>query len=255
MSIRGLRHAFIALAAGFGAVALAEQTPQPQTYTMTLTSRLTLESMFSGAPTLLRVYRVGTREIADAMLAPQAGKTQGVHVRRWFNLQEHKVYTLDMISKSCSWMRYTPALMPVNYDPMAMPSFTAADLKRLNQPDTPRESVNGMPARILELTSEAGKSKFWLSEQGNYPLKVQMMGPDGKPMVVVEVKELHFDKTADALLNAPATCTEQASGVWDENGINASAETTIEVKGSGSADLKTGKTQGEATVKSGNQPR
>lgn len=223
------------------------QTPVPprQEYSVVVSSRATLESMFSGVPSDVKVYRIGSREEVDAEIPAQNGQPE-VRIRRWFDLDSHRVYTIDFVRRSCSWMTYTPAGMAENYDPLAVPQPSPADLAKLSQ--APLEPVNGIPARVLLSKSEMGKTKTWYAVNGNFPLRMEVTGADGKPTVLLEVKYLRFGNVPPAMMNLPPRCDTQAQGVWDENGISAHAETTIDVNASGSADLKTGKTTGSATV-------
>jgi len=69
--------------------------------------------------------------------------------------------------------------------------------------------------------------------------------------VMLEVKDLRFEKPAAALLAAPANCSAQTQGEWTAEGMHIHFETNIDAHGSRQVDLKTGKTTGDATVKSG----
>jgi hypothetical protein len=73
--------------------------------------------------------------------------------------------------------------------------------------------------------------------------------------VLLEVKELSFEKPAAALVAAPANCSAQAQGEWTAEGMHIHFDTSIEAHGSGQVDLKTGKATGDATVKSGSRQR
>jgi hypothetical protein len=92
------------------------------------------------------------------------------------------------------------------------------------------------------------------AENGNYPIKVVMTFPGAPPMVMIEVKQLRFEKPDAALLAPPANCTAQTQGEWSATGMSGHFEMHVEAQGSGSIDLKTGKATGDATVKSGGQP-
>jgi hypothetical protein len=115
--------------------------------------------------------------------------------------------------------------------------------------------VNGIAAKLSEISSDQGKSSIWAAVNGNYPLKAVLTLPGAQPVLMLEVKELHFVKPDIALLTPPANCTVQAQGEWTEVGMSAHSETTIDAHGSGEVDLKTGKATGDAKVKSGSKPR
>jgi hypothetical protein len=215
---------------------------------------MALEAMFSNASAEVKVFRFGPREYVDVTVgAPPAPKA--VHARHWFDLVAHKAYTLDTANNTCSWMSYTAPAMPAMYDPLAVPVPSAEELAAFNKKVVRRENVNGIAAGLIENSSDQGKSSIWFAVNGNYPLKVVMSFPGASPVTMLEVKELRFEKPDPALLAPPANCTTQAQGEWTAHGISAHGETTIEVQGSGDADLKTGKATGDATDKSGSQPR
>jgi len=230
------------------------QTAVPQSYTLTATSSMALEAMFANAAAEVKVSRFGPREYVDVTVeAPPTSKA--VHARHWFDLVAHKVYTLDVVANTCSWMSFTAPDMPTMYDPVASPAPSAEELAAFNKKVVRRENVNGIAAGLIENSNDQGKSSMWFAVNGNYPLKVVMTFPGASPLLMLEVKQLRFEKPDLALLAPPVNCSTQAQGEWTAHGISAHGETTIEVQGSGDADLKTGKTTGNATVKSGNKPR
>jgi hypothetical protein len=215
---------------------------------------MALEAMFSNAPSEVKLSRFGPREYVDVSVgAPPAAKA--VHARHWFDLVTHKAYTLDTANNTCSWMSYTAPTMPAMYDPLATPAPSVEELAEFKKKVVRRENVNGIAAGLIENSSDQGKSSIWLAVNGNYPLKVVMTFPGASPLLMLEVKELRFEKPDLALLVPPANCTTQAQGEWTAQGISAHGETTVEVQGSGEADLKTGETTGNATEKAGSQPR
>ena len=250
MDARVIRFIPLAVAGGLLVPLLPAQSSVPQSYTLTSSSSLALEAM-SGNPVEAKVSRFGPREFVDVTVAPQAGHSKAIHARHWFDLVAHKVYTLDVIQNTCSWMTYTAADMPNMYDPIATPAPSAEELATLNKNIVRRENVNGIAANLTESTSDQGKSRIWVAVNGNYPVKVEMTFLGAQPMVMLEVKELRFEKPAAALLAAPANCTAQAQGEWTAEGMHVHFETSIDAHGSGQVDLKTGKTTGDATVKSG----
>jgi len=74
-------------------------------------------------------------------------------------------------------------------------------------------------------------------------------------MLMLEVKQLRFEKPPAALFTPPANCPTQAKGEWSATSISSHFETNIDAQGSGSLDLGTGKTTGDATVKSSTKPK
>jgi hypothetical protein len=140
------------------------------------------------------------------------------------------------------------------YDPVATPQPSAEDLATFNRNVVRQESVNGIAAKLTENSSDQGKSRMWIAVNGNYPVKAEMTFPGAQPMVMLEVKQLRFEKPAAALFTPPANCVTQAQGEWSATSISSHFETNIEAHGSGSVDLKTGKTTGNATAKSSTPP-
>jgi len=245
---------FQALAISLLTSFLHAQTTVPQSYTLTVSSGMALEAMSTGSAVEARVSRFGPREFVDVTAGVPTG-SKAIHVRHWFDLVTHKVYTLDLARNTCSWMSFTAPDMPTMYDPVASPAPSAEELAAFNKKVVRRENVNGIAAGLIENSNDQGKSSMWFAVNGNYPLKVVMTFPGASPLLMLEVKQLRFEKPDLALLAPPVNCSTQAQGEWTAHGISAHGETTIEVQGSGDADLKTGKTTGNATVKSGNKPR
>jgi hypothetical protein len=252
MQAQDFRTPFAALVVLLLAPLLPAQTTVPQSYTLTDSTAMALESMSTGSAVEAKVSRFGPREFVDVTAAAKAGKA--IHAQHWFDLVAHKAYSLDLVKNSCSWMTYTGPDMPPMYDPVATPQPSAEDLATFNKNVVRRENVNGIAARLSESTSDQGKMSIWAAENGNYPVKAVMTFPGAPPMLMQEVKELHFVKPDIALLAPPANCTAHAQGEWTATGMSDHFEINVEAQGSGSADLKTGKTTGGANVKSGSQP-
>jgi len=235
---------------------LPAQTTVPQSYTLTVSSGMALESMSLNAAVEARVSRFGPREFVDVTGKAQAGQARAVHVRHWFDLVTHKVYTLDVVQNTCSSMSFTAPDMPAAYDPVASPAPSAEELAAFNKTVLRRESINGIAAKLSETTSDQGKMSVWAAENGNYPVKVVMTFPGApQPILMLEVKELRFVKPDISLLTPPANCTTHAQGEWTATGTSGHFDLNIDAEGSGSVDLKTGKATGDATVKSSNKPR
>jgi hypothetical protein len=215
---------------------------------------MALEAMFANVPAEVKLSRFGPREFVDVTVGALPA-SKAVHARHWFDLVTHKAYTLDVVHNTCSWMNYTSSAMPAMYDPLATPAPSVEELAAFNKNFVRQENVNGIAARLTENSIDQGKSSIWLAVNGNYPLKAIMTFPGAQPVLMLEVKELRFEKPDLAQLAPPANCTTQAQGEWTADGMSAHSETTIDAQGSGSVDMKTGKTTGKATVKSGSQPR
>jgi hypothetical protein len=229
------------------------QPSVPQSYTLNASTAMALESMSTGSAVEVKVSRFGPREFVNVTAPPNAGKA--FHVQHWFDLVSHKAYSLDVLKNTCTWMTYTGPDMPIMYDPVATPPPSAEDLAQLKKNTVRRENVNGIAANLTETSSDQGKASIWVAVNGNFPVKAMMAFPGAPPMLMIEVKELHFDKPSVALLTPPANCTTQAQGEWSATGMSSHFEFHVEGQGSGSVDLKTGKATGDATVKSTTKPQ
>jgi len=247
------RTVLVALAACLLVLLMPAQTTVPQSYTLTVSSGMAIEAMTANSAVEARVSRFGPREFVDVTGGVPASKA--IHARHWFDQVTHKVYTLDVIHNTCSWMGFTAPDMPSMYDPVASPAPSAEDLAKFNKNVVRRENVNGIAAKLSESTSAQGKMSIWAAENGNYPVKAVMTFPGAPPMLMLEVKELHFVKPDISLLVPPANCTTHAQGEWTATGMSGHFDLNIDAEGSGSVDLKTGKATGDATVKSSNKPR
>ena len=252
---QSLRVVILALASGFLASQLPAQTTVPQSYTLTVLSSMALEAMTLNSAVEARVSRFGPREFIDVIGKTTAAQPKSVHVRHWFDLVTHKAYTQDVLKNSCSWMNFTASYMPNMYDLVASPAPSAEELAAFNKTVLRREIINGIATNYAESSNEQGKSSIWAAVNGNYPVKVVMAFPGAPPILMLEVKELHFVKPDIALLAPPANCATQAQGEWTDTGMSAHFDFDVEAQGSGSVDLKTGKSTGSVTVKTNNKPQ
>ncbi len=239
-----------ALVTGFVVARLPGQSPAPQTYSLTALSRMTEASMFSGRESTVRIYRNGSKELVEVVLADQGGNSTGVHTRSLFDLQARKVYMQDVVKSTCSWMRYVSADMP-SYDPISASAAALADSAKQNLKVVGRENVNGIPAKIEEITGppEQGKYRVWIAENGSFLVKLEMTGPDRKAVTMLEVKQVSFSKPSDSFFVPPSSCDTQAQGEMSSTGFSAHSEISVEANGTGSTDLKTNQAQGEAALR------
>jgi hypothetical protein len=243
----------VALVISLLAPLVQAQTAVPQSYTLSASTVMALEAMPTGSAVDVKVSRFGPREFVDVTSPPNAGKA--VHTQHWFDLIARKAYSLNMVNNTCNWMTYTGPDMPTMYDPVATPPPSAEDLAKFNSSNLPRENINGIAAKLTESSSDQGKASIWIAVNGYYPVKAVMTFPGAQPMLMQEVKELRFEKPSAALFTPPANCPTQAQGEWSATSISSHFETNIDVQGSGSVDLGTGKTTGDATVKSSTKPK
>ena len=145
-------------------------------------------------------------------------------------------------------MRYVSAEMP-NDDPIA--ASASPDFVKLTSNATGTEIVNGIPAGIAEVSGPPGqpKARVWIAEKGKFIVKMEMTPPDGKPIKMLEVKQVSFTQPLDSYFVTPSNCDTQAQGEMTNTGFSAHAEGHVEAEGTGSVNLKTNETHGEATVR------
>jgi hypothetical protein len=253
MSVQSFRVIFTALLISLLAPLVHAQPSVPQSYTITASSAMALEAMSTGSAVDVKVYRFGPREFVDVTAVSKAGKA--IHAQHWFDLVAHKAYSLDMVKNSCSWMTYTGPDMPTMYDPVATPPPSAADLAAFKKNTVRQENVNGIATYFTESSSDQGKASIWVAVNGYYPVKAIMAFSGAPPLLMLEVKQLRFEKPSVALFTPPANCPTHAQGEWSATGMSSHFEFHVEGQGSGSVDLGTGKTTGNATVKSGSKPK
>jgi hypothetical protein len=251
MTIRSFRPLFLGLVYWFAFVVppLLAQSPTPETYSLTIISQMTEASMFTGQASNLKIYRNGSKELVELTVAPWAANPKGVRMSYLFDFQAHKAYTRDLVANACSWMNYVSARAPVNYDPLTGSDALLADLAKQTPKVLGKEVVNGISAKVEEFaTPDQGKAKLWIAEKGNFIVKVEAAGLDGKSQTQLEAKQLSYTKPSDSLFAPPSNCDTHTQGEWSDTGVNAHAEVAVEARGSGSANLATKQAQGEASV-------
>lgn len=227
----------------FGAALLAGQTFQPpQSYTLTEVSHITEASMFTGQASNLKVFRSGSKELVELTIPPWPASPTGVHISYLFDFQAHKAYTKDQ--NTCSWMKYVSQDAPVNYDPVTGSAQLLSAVAGQGADATRRvvgtEIVNGIAAKVEELSGSPGQppAKVWIAEKGDFVVRLESAGPDGKEMTFVELQQISLTPPAAALFAAPSGCTE-VQGEWSDTGVNAHAsiatQTSSEPQGSGAS--------------------
>lgn len=232
------------------------QPPAPQTYSIIENSRMIMDAFLMDNQTAeVKVSRNSAREVVEVTAPSPQGKPNAVHVRYLYDFQTHKVYIDNVSHKSCNWMHYTSDDAPASYDPLS-PAM-AVQLQEASShggKNVGKESIAGIPSLIKEFSSpENGTSRIWIAEKEGFALKIEMIA-EGKPITMLEVNRINFDKPTDDLFTPPVNCTTQTQGEMSDSGFSAHSETTIEAHASGSADLASNKTQGEgsATLKPAN---
>jgi hypothetical protein len=224
----------LGLGVSTGTVARAE-TPAPQAYT------LKAGGTMYGREWTVTIVRDGARERVE--------RTIGQHVMAsLYDFAAQRVYWLGYSGAgSCSSGHYLSARAPVGDDPV---TGTGEQLSKMAQ-GRPRRAagsgtVAGLPARIEEFVGgkkPAGKDapplplRVWLSERDGHLLKLEVAGPDGKPVTPFEVTQLTFGKPAGAPLEPPSPCVATDSEMDDSGTIRGRATASVGATVGGSADL------------------
>ena len=229
---------------------LSPQSPAPSTYSLTEESRMVMDAFLADGQTAqVKVYRSGPKEVAEVTAPSPKGTPGAVHTRYLFDFQSHKVYIDNLAHSTCSWMRYVSDGPPSNYDPLASATATQmAESTKQNPKILGKERERHPRHRAGNLFAGGGTSQVWVAEKGHFPVKLAMTGADGKATVMLEVKEVSFSQPPDSVFVPPANCATQTQGEMSDTGVSAHFEANIEAHGSGSVDLATNKSQGQASA-------
>jgi hypothetical protein len=181
-------------------------------------------------PTIVKVARDGPKEAIDQFIPAGAVTDKELHNHILYDFQAHKIYThmVSDPSAPCTVITYTSPAVPDEFDVMnASPDikdFLAhATLSR-------RETVNGIPAKVMEMSVDQGKVTAWIADPGGYPVKEVMTAQDGTATTMLEVKQLSFARPPASAFAPPAGCIAvqgeaTATGIHAEFSTGESAST------------------------------
>jgi outer membrane lipoprotein-sorting protein len=215
---------FMAMLASAPAVlsSQAQSSHAPQTYSLTEANSMMVDGM------TVKIARDGSKESMEQIVAPSA-KGPGMHVRALYDFAAHKVYTIDMTGVSpCTVVTYTSPAVPAMYDPISGTEEAAAEFDRLKPTVLRTETINGIAAKVVEIADPdgQGKTRLWLDEKLNFPVRWVSVGADGKEKTQMEVKSVSFAKPPADLFVPPQNCQAlagetNASGGHVEMGVQA----------------------------------
>lgn len=219
--------------------ALPAQHYVPPTYTITEDPGFPL-----AGPSVVKVSRDGSKEVVDQVMPAGPGRDKEYHGHLLYDFQAHKLYT-KIVSEPdmpCGIQDYAEPQVPAEFDPV---SGSEALMKELTSgaqmKQTGTESVNGIPAKVMAVTSATASAKIWLAQNGAYPLKIVVVEPDGKAMTMIEVKQLSFMKPPASTFALPAGCEAVKVETPSKPGPNVTALTLEKIpdfKGACPAHLK-----------------
>jgi hypothetical protein len=192
------------------------QAPAPQVYSYTQDPAASIMG-----PSIVKVARDGPKEAIDQILPVGPGRAKEFHNHILYDLQAHKIYTklISDPSVPCSVMDYTSPAVPAEFDPItgsadSIKDFLAhATLLR-------KETVNGIPAKVMEMTADQMKVTAWIADPGGFPVKEIMVPPGGAATTMLEVKQLSFARPPASALAPPTGC-KAVSGEATATGAHA----------------------------------
>lgn len=197
--------AVLTMISGWGLTRLQAQGPTPQTYSLTEDPGFALFG-----PMVVKISRDGSKEAIDQIMPVGPGRDKEFHSHLLYDFQAHRIYTqvLSDPAVPCGVQVYNDPAGPKELDVI---SGSADLMKEMSGPnDKSRqvgtETLNGIPAKVVEITSPEGNAKVWFSQAGNYPIKIVSIAKDGKETTMLEVKQLSFARPPASAFTLPASC-------------------------------------------------
>jgi len=180
------------------------QAPDPQTYSYVQDPAA---SVLGRA--IVKVARDGPREAIDQILPVGPGRAKEFHAHHLYDFEAHKIYTRIVSDPSvpCTVMTYTSPAVPQEFD-VITGSAGSGSMKDLLAHATMvrREAVNGIPARVMEVTASNMKETVWMADPGGFPVKVVLLPPGGTATTMLEVKQLSFARPPASAFTPPSGC-------------------------------------------------
>ncbi|MGO9257526.1 MAG: hypothetical protein ACLQU1_14620 [Bryobacteraceae bacterium] len=194
--------------------AQAQFAKPPEAYSVTEVSAMMGPSM------AMKIDRDGAQVVVESTLAPPAGGSPAPasHTRTYYDLRNHKNYTLDLGNPSavCSRGDFSGDWG----DPFEMSAGLMKELAPQNPRQTGSETVNGFATKVMETAAGPDKAKVWIDKTSGLVVKAQV-----GTQTVVEIKRLSLAKPAAALFALPAKCgagpPTEAERIAAETGGNA----------------------------------
>jgi hypothetical protein len=241
--------AALLVVSGSLAVTTGAQAPAPQTYT------ISVEISQYGQKVFVTIYRDGTKERVE--MAPQGAPGTLATI---YDLEAHKVYwMMTGPQPGCSAGRYLSARAPIGEDPVTGSAQILAGLPKGSQRKVVRrEAVNGIPARVEDITVPANSSapdvvqpsRLWISEPDGIIVKMEGANRGGQPSTILEVKRLTIEKPRASLFSPPADCQMTDAEMDDSGLMRGHGEAEISAKASGEVNLADRTGRGTAAASS-----
>jgi hypothetical protein len=196
--------AVLAAVSGGGLPALRAQGAAPQTYS------LTLDPGFSPVGSMVvKISRDGSKEAVDQIMAAGPGHDKEYHSHRLYDFDAHQIY-LKIVSDpsmACSVDAYNDAAAPAELDPITGGDALLKELVGKGQTkEAGTDTVNGIAAKVLDVTAADGNGKLWLAQDGGFPVKIAAINADGKSQTLLEVKQFSLAKPPASAFAVPTGC-------------------------------------------------
>jgi hypothetical protein len=197
--------AVLTVISGWGVSRVQAQGPAPTAYSITEDPGFALFG-----PSVVKVSRDGSKEVVDQIMPPMQGRPKEFHSRLFYDLQAHRLYTQVVSDPAtpCGVQEYNDPEPAPEIDPIG---GSAALMKEISGPDNKSkevgtETLNGMPTRVVEITSPQGNAKVWFTQKGGFLVKIVSIDKDGKATTMLEVKQISFSKPPASAFALPASC-------------------------------------------------
>ncbi len=196
---------FSALMMIFAVSNLQAQGPAPTAYSIVEDPGFVIMG-----PSVVKVYRDGSKEVVDQVMPVAPGRDKEYHGHLVYDFQSHTLYTevLSEPNSVCGAQTFNDPTIPPEFDPIA---GSAALQKEMASPDDKYttigpESLNGIPTILKSVTSAQANGKIWFTRDGGYPVKILIVGKDGKETTMFAVKKLVFAKPPASVFALSASC-------------------------------------------------
>jgi hypothetical protein len=153
-----------------------------------------------GQGAVMRVFRDGARAMIDISGAQVAGGALAFHTRAYYDLELHRVYTLNMnrSESACSVGNFSGDWG----DPFEMSAAILDDLAAQNAQLTGTETVNGFATKVITAGAAGQRqAKVWVDPASGLIIKAQFGA-----IIAIDVKQLSLARPPAQLLVLPPTC-------------------------------------------------
>jgi hypothetical protein len=204
-----MRQRFIVLLAVLAVISglsqLQAQGPAPTAYTIYEDPGFSIMGKMT-----VKLSRDGSKEVVDQIMPAGPGHPKEYHGHLVYNFQAHTLYTAVLSDPGvpCGAQAYTDPTAPPEFDVIA---GADALIKELSEPgakstDLGTEVLNGIPTRVVAISSAKANAKVWYAQKGGYPLKIDVTEQDGKLTHILEVKQISYAKPPASAFTLPPSC-------------------------------------------------